>query len=290
MKGIKVSGAVKSFGRRTVLKDVSVEFRPCTIYGLLGRNGAGKSTLISLICARIPANAGEITLDGHEIMESEPELNRIFAIGQPDLYQGSMRTGDIMKDTAEFYPGFDRERAVRLAERFGVNLKTRYGRLSTGYRTIFKDILALCVPCDYVFLDEPVMGVDAANRDLFYRELIEAYAARPHTFVIATHLIEEIQNLIEGVVIVDGGRVVLEDSVEAVSAKSHLVSGTVTEVSAYVEGLNVVGTERMGSSAGCYVYGELDGSRVLPDTVYLDSFDLNRLFMCLTAGGKRDDD
>ena len=210
MKGIKVSEVTKSFGKKPVLENISTFFKPCTIYGLLGRNGVGKSTLIHLISGRIFADKGEITLDGNKILESAPEMERIFAVGQFETYQGGMKLIEIINDTARFYPGFDEKYSVELAEKFGIDLKARYGKLSTGYKTIFKDILALCVPCEYIFFDEPVLGLDASNRNLFYCELVDSYTKRPRTFVISTHLIEEIQNLIENVVIIADHRIILE--------------------------------------------------------------------------------
>ena len=201
-----------------------------------------------------------------------------------------MKLIEIINDTARFYPGFDEKYSVELAEKFGIDLKARYGKLSTGYKTIFKDILALCVPCEYIFFDEPVLGLDASNRNLFYCELVDSYTKRPRTFVISTHLIEEIQNLIENVVIIADHRIILEGSVENILAKAHFVSGTKDAVRAYVEGLKIIGNECLGNTAGYYVYDELDDGRVLPDTVYLDSFDLNKLFLCLTESGGTHDE
>lgn len=128
--------------------------------------------------------------------------------------------------------------------------------------------------------------MDASNRNLFYRELIDSYAKRPRTFVISTHLIEEIQNLIENVVIVADHRIILDDSVENILSKAHFVSGTKDDAGKYVEGLRIIGSEFLGNTVGYYVYDELDDGRVLPDTVYLDSFDLNKLFLCLTESGE----
>lgn len=120
--------------------------------------------------------------------------------------------------------------------------------------------------------------------------MIDSYAKRPRTFVISTHLIEEIQNLIENVVIVADHRIILDDSVENILSKAHFVSGTKDDAGKYVEGLRIIGSEFLGNTVGYYVYDELDDGRVLPDTVYLDSFDLNKLFLCLTeSGGNRDD-
>lgn len=78
--------------------------------------------------------------------------------------------------------------------------------MSTGYQSIFKNIMALSVNVPYVFLDEPVLGLDAYHRELFYRLLIEKYAQNPFTVVISTHLIEEVTNIVEHVIIIKTDR------------------------------------------------------------------------------------
>lgn len=97
----------------------------------------------------------------------------------------------------------------------------------------------------------------------FYRELIDSYAKRPRTFVISTHLIEEIQNLIENVVIVADHHIILDDSVENILSKAHFVSGTKDDAGKYVEGLRIIGSEFLGNTVGYYVYDELDDGRAL---------------------------
>lgn len=96
--------------------------------------------------------------------------------------------------------------------------------------------------------------------------------------------------MIENVVIIADHRIILDGSVENILAKAHFVSGTKDAARAYVEGLKIIGNECLGNTAGYYVYDELDDDRVLPDTVYLDSFDLNKLFLCLTESGGTHDE
>ena len=104
-------------------------------------------------------------------------------------------------------PQFDRQFAWNLAGAFQLNTGARVGKLSTGYGTIFKLVVALSVNTPYLFLDEPVLGLDANHRDLFYKTLLAKYTENPFTVVVSTHLIEEISGLIEDVVILHQGRV-----------------------------------------------------------------------------------
>lgn len=99
----------------------------------------------------------------------------------------------------------------------------RFRKLSTGYRTIAKLIIALCVPCEFVMLDEPVLGLDANNREIFYQELANTFASKPRTFIIASHLIEEIENLVTHVFVLDGGTITLDEDVADLTAKGRVL-------------------------------------------------------------------
>ncbi|XRF76835.1 ABC transporter ATP-binding protein, partial [Pediococcus acidilactici] len=156
---------------------------------------------------------------------------------------------------------------------------------STGYRTITKLIVALSVPAEYVFLDEPVLGLDANHRELFYNALVESYAEKPRTFVIATHLIEEFAKLIEHVMVMDQGRIVVDDETETVLANAYTVSGPVQAVDQYTAGLNVIGSDRLARIKANYVYGPLN-DRSIPDEINIDPMDLQTLFINLTNGGE----
>lgn len=142
--------------------------------------------------------------------------------------------------------------------------------------------MALSVPAKFIFLDEPVLGLDANHRELFYRELIQTFSDRPRTFIISTHLIEEVANIVSDVVMIDMGHVLLDQPVETILAKTHAVVGPAEEVDQYTNGLNVIGNDQMGNLKTNYVFGDLDNDRPISDTVQISSFDLQKLFIFLT--------
>ena len=97
-------------------------------------------------------------------------------MGEKNFYPDNMKIKEIFRWTKEFYPEFDTEYAMKLAEVFDLNLNKNVKSLSTGYNSIYKVIIALSVNTPYVLLDEPVLGLDANHRDLFYKLLIEKYS------------------------------------------------------------------------------------------------------------------
>ena len=274
----------KKYQDKAVLADVTVSFEPQKIYGLLGRNGAGKSTLLNIINNRSFASAGQVLLDGKPLTENEKELNQIYLMSEDNLFPGSMKVKDIFKISAGLYGTFDWEFATELVAAFELDTNLKFRKLSTGYRSIAKLITALCVPCDYIFLDEPVLGLDANYRDLFYGYLVEAYEKRPRTFIVSTHLIEEITNLFEEVIIIDHGKIELTDTVENILRESNMISGPREQVESFAEHLNVVGKEELGGLVNVYVSGELH--QAIPENITVAPVNLQTYFIQLTKGKK----
>ena len=164
---IEIKGLSKRFGETCALRNAALRFEENKIYGLLGRNGAGKSTLLNLITNRLFSDAGEVLVDGMPVCENAAALQKIYLMSEKNLYPPTMKVEEIFQWTSRFYPSFDMAYAKKLSDAFGLNLKKSFKGLSTGYASIMKCIIALSVNTPYVFLDEPVLGLDANHRDLF---------------------------------------------------------------------------------------------------------------------------
>ena len=280
---IQVQAVQQAFRGQTVLDNLNLTIKPNTIYGLLGRNGAGKSTLLNIISNRIFADSGTVTMDNESMCDNDRTLGKVYLMSEVNLYSERSRGKQLFKTTALLYGDFNDTYAKKLAQTFGLDLNARFGKLSTGYRTIFKLIIALCVPAEYIFLDEPVLGLDANHREIFYQELIETYSDHPRTFVISTHLIEEITNLIEHVFVLDHHHhIIVDGDVTDILGQSYAVTGPQTDVSTYTDGLNIIGKDHLGGITAHYVYGPLDNDRPIPDTVTVEHLDLQKLFVNLT--------
>ena len=167
MDAIQISNVTKRYRDTLALEGISFRFEAGRIYGLLGRNGAGKSTLINIIANRIFATDGCVTIDGEPVCENDRVQEKLYCMSEADLYPAGMRVKDIFKWTGSFYGCFDLEKAHKLAEAYELNVNKKVRALSTGYKSIFKLITALCLDVPYVIFDEPVLGLDANHREPF---------------------------------------------------------------------------------------------------------------------------
>lgn len=126
---------------------------------------------------------------------------------------------------AAVYDCFDLDKAFQTAEKFELDVNQKFKALSKGYQSIFKLIAALSLNVRYVIFDEPVLGLDANHRELFYDLLLRDFETREQTIIIATHLIEEVANIIEEVVLSDKGKVLLQESTEALLETGYVSPG-----------------------------------------------------------------
>lgn len=281
MNCIEVRGVTKDYKNTRALNNINLTFEENKIYGLLGRNGAGKSTLLKIISNRIFSNSGSVTVDGENALENDKALSKIYLMSESNLYPPKLKIKNAFKWTKEFYPDFDIEYANKLAKEFGLNVNKNVRSLSTGYNSIFKIIIALSVNTPYVFLDEPVLGLDANHRDLFYRCLIEKYAENPFCRVISTHLIEEVSTVIEDVVIIKNGEVIRNQTRDSLLETGFTISGAAGAVDEFIKGREVIGCDMIGGLKTAYVLGRVDKNEV-PDGLEVSAMDLQKLFVQLT--------
>lgn len=285
MTGIHIQNVSKQYGAVQALDTVSLTLEPGKIYGLLGRNGAGKTTLLNILSNRIFADGGQVQIDGLPAQENDRAQAKLYMMSEQGQYPPTMRVGDVFKWTNTFYDGvLDLAYANQLCEAFGLDPRKKLKQLSTGYGSIYKIITALSLRVPYLLLDEPVLGLDANHRELFYRLLLENFSEHPRTIVLSTHLIEEISTLIEEVIIIQNGRVIRQASSESLLGSGYTVSGPAALVDAFTKGKQVIGADLLGGLKSAYIEGVLDGAPV-PEGLEIGKMDLQKLFIQLTNQG-----
>lgn len=277
---IEIRNLVKTFGKNNALNNVSLKFEDNQIYGLLGRNGAGKSTLLNIISNRLFATSGEVLIDGVPSQENDDALSKVYLMSEKTLYDPDTRIKHIFKQTKMFYPDFDIERAFEISKQFQLDTNKKVKQLSTGQTSIFKLAISLSVNTPYIFLDEPVLGLDANNRDLFYKMLLEMYIEKPCTIIISTHLIEEISSIIETAIMIEQGEIIINKSRDELIRMGYSVSGKASDVDSYTAGKEVIGEDTIGGLKTAYVIGRAEK---VPSTLEIASIDLQKLFVKLTS-------
>lgn len=279
MNGIELKGLTKFYGKSCALDDANIVFEKNKIYGLLGRNGAGKSTMLNLISNRIFPTKGEIYIDGEKSIENDNALGKVYCMSEKNLMPKNMKFKEAVKTTKLFYPELDEEYAFKLADMYELNVKKKLSSLSTGYSSISKIILALSCNADYVFFDEPVLGLDANHRELFYKQLIEKYSENGGTYIISTHLIDECANLIERAVIINHGKIIEDKDTEELLSCSYTVTGSAENVDGYCRGKNVIGSDTIGGLKSAYVMGNPEN---VPEGLEISKASLQNLFVQMT--------
>ena len=214
---LKCEALTKSYGKKTALNNVNIELEGGKIVGLLGPNGSGKTTLIKLINGLLTPSSGSVTISGNKPgVESKKEVAYL-----PDnIYLNSWMTVDQILDYFEdFYSDFRRELAYEMLERLSISPKTRLKTLSKGNKEKVCLILTMSRNAKLYVLDEPIAGVDPAARDYVISTIINNHNP-DSTVLISTHLISDIESVLDEVIFLREGNVVMQQTVEQIKAEN----------------------------------------------------------------------
>ena len=282
---VKVKNVSKSYGEKKVLDDISIEFEENKIYGLLGRNGAGKTTLLNLITDRISLDVGKITIDDEDVYENDMALEKVYYMTEKNLYPDDYKIKDVFKWTKVFYQNFDNEYALQLSRKFDIDINKKIKNLSTGYNTVCKIITTLASGAEILIFDEPVLGLDANHREIFYKELMKNYIEHPKTIILSTHIIEEVSNLLEKVIIIKNSKIITSDNCDELLEKSYTVSGLSQNVDKFIKSKKAVNSEEIAAFKEVTILGKLNSEdKILADQLELkfSKVQLQKLFIYLT--------
>ena len=227
---IEVTGLSRHFGSLRAVDDVSFTVDEGTICGLLGRNGAGKTTLMQLLTGQDFASSGSIRIFGESPVENARVLQNVCFIKESQRYPDDFRVKHVMKSAPWFFQNWDADFASQLVDEFRLPLGRKIKKLSRGQLSSVGVIIGLASRAPLTFFDEPYLGLDAVARQLFYDRLLADYALHPRTVVLSTHLIDEVSNLLEHVLVIDNGRILIDDSAENLRGTATTVVGTASAV------------------------------------------------------------
>jgi ABC-2 type transport system ATP-binding protein len=254
---ISATALSRRYRDQIALDNVSLTVEPGTITGLLGRNGAGKTTLMRVVTGLEFPTAGDLRVFGQVPAENDEVLRRMVFVREEQVYP-DFRVEHAIRVASWFYPNWDEGLARQLLTDFDLPPRRRIKRLSRGMRSTVGIVIGLAARAELTLFDEPYAGLDAVARQLFYDRLLAEFAEHPRTILLSTHLIDEVADLLEHVVLLDHGRVVLDAPADDVRGTGMTVNGPALAVEEFVAGRTVWHRQRLGSRASVTIADPLD--------------------------------
>ncbi len=215
-KILECNGISKYFGNVRALNDVTFSLEPGKIVGLLGPNGSGKTTLIKLINGLIRPNAGTITIDGN--IPGTESKKMISYLPDKNYFDQWMKVGDCLDMFDDFYEDFDKIKATDMMYSMDIDTSSTFRTLSKGTKEKVQLALVMSRSAKLYLLDEPIGGVDPAARDFILNTIIKNYNTEG-TVLISTHLIQDIEKVLDDVIFIKNGHIDMMTSVDDIREK-----------------------------------------------------------------------
>jgi ABC-2 type transport system ATP-binding protein len=253
---VSLIGVTRRYRDQLALDDVTIEIEGASITGLLGRNGAGKTTLMRIIAAQELASAGRVEVLGASPYENDQILRRMVLVREDQTFP-DFKVRDAIRTASWFYPNWDGDLAETLLGEFDLPANRAIKKLSRGMRAAVGIVIGLAARAEVTLFDEPYAGLDAVARQRFYDRLLADYAEHPRTVVVSTHLIDEVADLLERVLIIDRGKIVLDAAADDVRGSATTVSGPAAAVEEFIDGRRTWERRRIASQETVVIAGPL---------------------------------
>ncbi len=209
----------KKFGKKTALKDFTLKLEKGHIVGLLGANGAGKTTLLKLCAGLLTPDSGKIQILGDEI--GGVTKAKVSFLPDMEFLPDWMKLQALVKMYAEFFADFNEQKAVEMLNLLQLDLKSTFKKLSKGNKEKVQLILAMSRSAQLYLLDEPIGGVDPAAREYILNTIIGNYSENS-TVVISTHLILDVESILDEAIFIKEGELVLHKAVEDIRLEQNM--------------------------------------------------------------------
>ncbi len=210
---LEVQGVSKRYGGKKALDGVDLTLSQGKIVGLLGPNGSGKTTLMKLAAGLLTPDSGTITVCGEQVGPKSKAL--VSYLPDKTYFQKGQKIKELLDLFGDFYADFDRERAEAMIRDLGIDRNARLGTLSKGNQEKVQLVVVMSRRARLYLLDEPIGGVDPAARDYILNTIITNYDPDA-TVLISTHLISDVERVLDGFVFLNEGKIVRFGSVDEV--------------------------------------------------------------------------
>ena len=206
MELLEIKNLTKVFDKKTALKDVNLTITSGKIIGLLGKNGAGKTTLIKLINDLLTPTEGEILVKGNKVGVESKKV--ISYLPERTYLNKQMKVSEVIDYFLEFYDDFDDKKARKLLKDLDLDIDEKLSRMSKGMQEKVQLVLVMSRKADLYILDEPLGGVDPATRDYILDTILSNFKDNA-SVIISTHLISDIERILDEVIFIDKGKIIL---------------------------------------------------------------------------------
>lgn len=214
---LEIKNLNKSYENKKILNNINIKVESGKMVGLLGKNGVGKSTLIKIINGLLQKDSGEILLNGNKITPQDKE--KIAYLPEKTYLNKNMRVIDYFNYMSEFYGTFNKEKAINLLEKLNLNINTKICKMSKGMQEKLQLILVIARDAELYILDEPLGGVDPATRDYILDTILSNFK-EGSSVIISTHLISDIEKILDDVIFIDDGKIVLSKNADTLRQES----------------------------------------------------------------------
>ena len=218
MELVKCNNLCKSFDNKIILKDVNLSIQKGRIVGLLGKNGMGKTTLIKLINDLLTPTSGEVLINSET-----PNVNSkrvISYLPERTYLDKSMKVSQIITFFEEFYDDFNKEKAIKLLKDLDLDINAKINKMSKGMQEKLQLILVMSREAELYILDEPLGGVDPATRDYILDTILSNFNEGA-SLIISTHIISDIERILDDVIFIDKGKIILTSSADDLRKKEN---------------------------------------------------------------------
>ncbi|SDN27293.1 ABC-2 type transport system ATP-binding protein [Fictibacillus solisalsi] len=247
MNVVEFTNVSKKYGKSNAVSKLSFTLAENKITGLIGRNGAGKTTLLKMMAGYVKPSSGNITVFSKDPFDNlQVSANRIF-IDHQMSFSPLLTLKELLITAGRFYANWDSELAWRLFDYFSLNPDQNHAQLSKGMKSTFNMIIGLAAHCPLTIFDEPTSGMDAAVRKDFYRALLKDYLNHPRTIILSSHLVSEIEDLLEDILLINDGEKYLHLSVEELREYAVGVSGNASAIKELAQQHSLIHQKDMGS-------------------------------------------
>ncbi|KUO59479.1 MAG: ABC transporter [Gracilibacter sp. BRH_c7a] len=205
MSVVSCENLSKAYNNFSAVKNLSFDLGENKITGLIGRNGAGKTTLLKLIAGFLRPTSGAVKVFSQNPFDNITVSSNIIFIDDNMNFPVSLTLSEILDSAGMFYKNWDDKFARKLISYFSLDLSQSHFGLSKGMKSTFNVIIGIATRCPLTLFDEPTTGMDSAVRKDFYRALLKDYVEHPRTFILSSHLLNEIDDILEDVLLIKDG-------------------------------------------------------------------------------------